>query len=364
MDHPGAAVVALGLPICEDERAICPIGGGMGVPTMATDGRRILYHPKFVENHTNAEVLAVYAHEVWHVMLMHPFRRGARLPMAWNIACDKAVNHIVENVMGLKLPGWGVPGVAEKCAEELYDVEDQPPNDECEMHGWVNDPGGEDGKSLSEGDRAAAESDARELVQRAITVAKQAGQLPADLARMFGDLLEPRVPWQEILARFLDQWTRNDYSWQRPNFRHLQRGIVLPGLHTPAVPRVIFAADTSGSIDEGMLQEVCSEMFYALEQAAAGADFDLPVLWCDTDVTPQLINEPSELEPRGGGGTRYAPVFEWVDEHEPDVRAVVYITDGYCSDFGPEPEYDVLWILTSSNHDNFDPPFGEVAYTL
>jgi predicted metal-dependent peptidase len=50
------------------------------LPTMATDGRRIVYDPAFVEELTAAELEAVLAHEVLHCALGHHCRRGERDP--------------------------------------------------------------------------------------------------------------------------------------------------------------------------------------------------------------------------------------------------------------------------------------------
>ena len=46
--------------------------------TMATDGRRVLYNPEFVDGLTAAELEGVLAHEVLHCALAHQCRRGAR----------------------------------------------------------------------------------------------------------------------------------------------------------------------------------------------------------------------------------------------------------------------------------------------
>ncbi len=46
------------------------------VPTMTTDGKRILYNPGFVDSLTPAEIEGTLAHEVMHVALAHHCRRG------------------------------------------------------------------------------------------------------------------------------------------------------------------------------------------------------------------------------------------------------------------------------------------------
>ena len=73
------------------------------VPTMATNGKLILYNCGFVESLTPAELEGVLAHEVMHCALAHHCRRGSRDPRLWNEAADFAINPIVLN-NGLALP--------------------------------------------------------------------------------------------------------------------------------------------------------------------------------------------------------------------------------------------------------------------
>src|SRR5260370_42659706 len=65
------------------------------VPTMATDGKRILYSPIFVESLKPAEVEGTLAHEVMHCPLGHHCRRGTRDRQLWNEAADMAINPIL-----------------------------------------------------------------------------------------------------------------------------------------------------------------------------------------------------------------------------------------------------------------------------
>lgn len=39
---------------------------------------------------------------------------------------------------------------------------------------------------------------------------------------------------------------------------------------------------------------------------------------------------PIHLEPRGGGGTDFCPVFEWVEENQIDAVCLIYLTDLCC----------------------------------
>ena len=91
------------------------------VPTMATDGRRIVYNPTFVEELKSPELEGVLAHEVLHCALAHHCRRGQREPELWNEAADYAVNPILL-ASGVVLPAGVLvdPAFANLSAEEIY----------------------------------------------------------------------------------------------------------------------------------------------------------------------------------------------------------------------------------------------------
>ena len=91
------------------------------VSTMATDGRRILCNPSFVESLNPAELEGALAHEVMHVALGHHCRRGEREPKTWNEAADYAVNPILIG-NGFTLPAGALvdPSFDNWSAEEIY----------------------------------------------------------------------------------------------------------------------------------------------------------------------------------------------------------------------------------------------------
>lgn len=91
------------------------------VPTMATDGRRIVYDSSFVNSLKPAELEAVLAHEVLHCALGHHCRRGQRDPQLWNQAADLAINPILIG-NGFTLPSGALvdPAFYNLSAEEIY----------------------------------------------------------------------------------------------------------------------------------------------------------------------------------------------------------------------------------------------------
>jgi predicted metal-dependent peptidase len=65
------------------------------LPTMATDGSRIVYNCAFVDELKPAELEGTLAHEILHCALGHQCRRGQRDPELWNEAADLAINPIL-----------------------------------------------------------------------------------------------------------------------------------------------------------------------------------------------------------------------------------------------------------------------------
>ena len=67
---------------------------------------------------------------------------------------------------------------------------------------------------------------------------------------------------------------------------------------------------------------------------------------------------PDVLQYRGGGGTAFRPTFEHLEDLSITPAVVIYLTDLESSEFGDEPNTDVLWIKYGSY--GVAPPFGEV----
>lgn len=353
--HPFFATLLLKLTRVEDPTA----------PTMWTDGRHIGYNPTFVEKLSRDELMGVLAHEVLHVANLHHLRRGTRNPRAWNVATDAAINHIVKEA-GMSLPAGCIPPIANKSSEEIYvDLPEMPDgNADPGGTGEIRDLKNGDGTALSDAQREQAVSETKVAVQQAANAAKRAGKLPAGLKRFIDDVLEPKVPWKEILSRFIDGSSRHDYSWARPNKRYIDLGMILPSLWSPGYGQVMLGCDTSGSIDQGQLKDICGEVLGCLEMyAERGQPAQLTVAWFDHAVYPQTVECADDLQPRGGGGTSFRVVMEYLAESGEYPKALIMVTDGCCSDFGNAPPMPVLWVLTHRNP-SFTPPFGEIACTL
>lgn len=391
-------------------------------PTMSTDGEHLWYNPKFVESLTEREVEGVLCHEALHPAMLHHLRKNGREHWKWNRACDYAINPIVLDA-GMKLPEDALFNEEWKgmSAEEIYLKLDDtpplpptPPGGPCEEGGgassgeiqpdtngsspdgsdtgtdsndmtnpssedegdnggedtapegtcqWgqVEEPKASDDSELSASEKQEQEAKWKVMLQQAASTAKKQGKLPAGMDKLIEDLMEPKLDWRTVLARWAGDMARTDFSFRFPNKRFIQSGFILPSLKNETIGKVIFAVDTSGSMHGGEMRDVLSEVCGAIrEYEKDGVDPEITVLWCDTRVHEQQISDPEEFRPKGNGGTEYEPVFKYIDEEGLDPEAVVYLTDGYCYDYKfTPPDYPVLWALTNKLR-SFKPPFGEI----
>lgn len=368
------------------------------IPTMATDGRKLYYSPAFVGELTELELIGVLAHEISHCTYKHHVRRGGRDPKLWNIAADYAINRDLI-AAGFTLPKGALldsryDGLG---AEEIYSALERQQGQQSQggksqqsqgqggqaqqspqgqpsqgqpgqpspapQSGGQSQPGpaqgGGDPASVPDygrcgavldaapdhapAERAQAEADWDVKVRQALAVAKAAGELPGGLKRLADALAKPRVDWRDELRRFIEQSVVRDYSWQRPNRRHLGAGYVLPGLVSDSLAHLVVIVDTSGSIDRKALSQFRAEIDSALQEGAADR---LTVVYADTGVhgTAEFARgDVLEMDATGKGGTDFRAAFQWVQDNAPDATAIVYFTDLETRSFGEEPAAPVMW---------------------
>ncbi len=348
LDHPFFGSLLMKLPLVEDP----------GCDTLYTDGTKIGVNPEFAKELPPDELCGVLCHEIMHVALGHHKRRGDRDPKRWNVACDYAINPILEKD-GVSLPADALldPNYEDLSAEEIYARLPEPdPSDE--PSGGQGESGEQDGppgevRDLPDGaEEAVDEIDVRQATQ----AAKLAGKGGDAASRAVSNALTPKVDWREVLRQFIQQ-SRDDYSWSRPNRRFIGQGLYLPGADGEELGELVVAVDTSGSVDVDMLDQFISEVSaIALESRPSRVH----VLYCDTEVEGHDVferDEPVTANPKGGGGTLFQPVFDAVAQEGITPECLIYLTDLY----GPAPDdpgYPVLWICDSQK----TAPFGETIH--
>lgn len=352
LDAPFFGSLALRLKVLEDG----------STETAYTDGVVLGVNPAFIESLSGKATQGLLAHEVMHLACLHHTRRDGREPRRWNVACDYAVNHLLVEA-GFQLPEGLLHDdrYAGLSAEAIYDrlPEDTGGSGEGPSGpgrpGEVRDAPGADSRAMRQ-----AEAQWRVSISQAAQQARAAGNLPEAIQRLVEETINPVVDWRAYLRLFIERTARNNYAWLPPNRRYLAYGLCLPGLHSRELDRVVVAVDTSGSIDDRTLSGFVAEVSSILEEY----DTEIEVVYCDNQVRGSLRvsrqDLPLRLEPSGGGGTDFRPVFAWVAQEGLTPSCLVYLTDLECRRFPePAPDYPVLWVQWGEAE--YAPPFGEVV---
>ncbi len=361
--------------------------------TTATDARNFYFNPDYIARLTLDQTQFVLAHEAMHCALSHFARRSHRRKHRWDVACDYAVNMILDEER-MQPPDNALMSASYRglTAEEIYPLlHEDPPEETQDTHLFDNNPSeggqgepeqqeqqdaqGGDSQSESEpseGDdtreqsdenrgesRQASESQApppptdpdkldeqwKSRLAAAAQAARQAGKLSQSLMRLVDNLLAPQLPWRALLARYMMSTARDDYSFQRASRREGEA--LMPRLHSQGVS-VAVALDTSGSVSSEELQEFLGEIDALKAQVRA----DVILHACDDKLDPtgpwkyapwEAITLPGQVS--GGGGTDFRPVFEWLAKENLNPDLLVYFTDAEGGFPDREPNFPVLWLV-------------------
>lgn len=386
LDRPFLGALVLRLPLQAADPKWCP--------TTATDARKFYYNPEYIASLSAPHLQFTLAHEALHCALSHFSRRGHRDRKRWDLASDLAVNALLV-ADGLEAPPGALidMGFEGMTAEEIYPaieandedepmdkhvydeqdqntqpqadgVSDQPPpqgdtqsgqGDETRQSGQgggqasaVETPGSGVGQPppLSLPERDALGAQWQQRMAGAAQIALQAGKLGGGLARLIDHLLQPRLPWRNLLAHYISNIARDDYSYSRPSSR---RGdpVIYPSLRSAQI-NVTIVLDTSGSIDDAEMREFVSEIDGLKAQMRA----NITLHACDVALArdgPWQFSPWEELTlPRsfdGGGGTDFGPVFDWLALQDQAPDLLIYFTDAEGPFPSSEPRFPVLWLV-------------------
>ena len=287
------------------------------IPTMATDGTSVLYNAEFTMSLPMFECEGVVLHELGHVALLHSYRRGGRNPLRWNIACDTAVNALLD-ADGISLPKNGIPpGPLGKTAEELYDeYEDTSAVTQDVFDFGLLSQSSKDGNDSGEngkGYKIISEQDWKE------TLAMARGLAPASTQRQIDDIFAPKIDWRDELVRFISSNIRSvTHTWSRLHRRYSPA----PGWKREPSIDIAVCIDTSGSINTSQMQRFASEFSAICDITAVTAYL------ISADAAVHEVIEPGQPFPQtlsGGGGTDFAPGLAKANELR--VNGIVYQMD-------------------------------------
>jgi len=355
IDSPFFASLILSMPVVESTDP--------DVSTAATNGLGIEYNAEYVASLQLPEVTFLLAHETAHCAFEHCLTIGDKNPNRWNSATDYVINDIlVREKIGV-MPKGGLLDAALVAkgnghAEGVYKL--LPKETENKK------PGSKGGAmdSLKKGAKDAADqkqksAEMKVKVLQAKNAAKMMGKLSAGLEKLVSEVTRTETPWREVLRRFFTERAKLDFSFARPKRRFLADDIYLPSLIGEKLGRIAVLVDCSGSAFDDITLKTFSGEINGIREDAGPSE--TMVIYFDTQVLRTETFGPDDtfkLNPIGGGGTAYSPIFAALEKLDEKPIACVVLTDLCCSDFGPVPSFPVLWASTRRG----SAPFGEITY--
>ena len=354
------------------------------IGTAATDGKHLWYAPDFIDRLDNKQVEFLLAHEVLHVAFEHMLRRGDREPQGWNVACDYAINQILDDEgIGSKPTGNDAPLLdsqyrglsAEQIFDKLSDYQKQQKTLDVHIdldkgEATIKDKDGNATKipmdKMSKGEQDQLKDAIKNSLIQSAKAAQSsgAGNIPKGIERLISDITAPKLDWRSMLRQTIRSQIRNNYTWMRPSRKTYSTNAVLPGLDVQNELDICVSIDTSGSISESMLKDFLGE----INGIADEFDGYKIKIWCfDTDVHApetfeswdgkQIIN----YQPQGYGGTDIGVNWRWMQDNDVKPQLLICFTDGETWDQWGDSDYcDTLWVIHSN--DRVKPPFGQTVY--
>lgn len=350
LEHPFVGAIALGMPHTYQE----------GIGTACTNGKRVLYDPKFVSDLTDDQLKFLVAHECMHPMLEHNFRRQSRDPKRWNMAADYVINQLLtDESIGKFIEGGclnkALYDAGNGVSEHIYTL--LPEGDDDGDGGGMGGTGQdlEDGEGTAQ-DQAQQSAEWRVKVAQAAQAAKMMGKLSVGMARLVDAILNPTVDWRDVLQRFVTKHKTDERSFSRPNRRFLSQGLYMPSRSGEVMGPIAFFVDCSGSVDDKQLAQMAAEMRTVHEDLRPEK---MHVIYFDSEVSHYECYGPDDsldIRFHGGGGTDVRAAFDYLEAegHADDVVCTVVLTDGYT----PYPDschYPLIWAMTT----DMNAPFGE-----
>jgi predicted metal-dependent peptidase len=321
------------------------------------------YNDEYLEVLSVSEVSTVLANAAMHQALFHGERGENKVGSVWNLASDYAINDLlVEN-------GFMLPPMANYAsrfemlyAEQIYvillgelDLQDNDADPENESQ---IDEQNEEIEEQDIPEELLAQEEYELLLEQLNTKLEKHGDLPKGIERFVESKGEAKIAWRDELYRYVNAHAKSDYRMFPPSKKHLYRGIALPSIYGEEL-KIIVAIDTSASIDEALLKLFLVELYEIMQ---VFTHYEILLIESDAAIqnvqrlTPQ---EPLEPTLKGGGGTNFTPIFDYVMDLNEDFKFLIYFTDGKGSFPKYEPNIDVLWVMPNESEEQM--PFGEIV---
>lgn len=330
------------------------------IRTAATNGTRVIYNVDFFMGLSHEERIFLMLHETMHCAYLHMVRGKGFNQRRFNVAADHVIN-LQLKARGFRMPSVGLADDQYKdmSTEEVYKLlpEGEGEDSSGDIPGFGNDLEPSDMPSEQ------LEQAVQDMLVRASLQSKmyndKPGTIPGEIQLFLDGLLNPKLPWQRILQKHLQSYSKGDYSFKKFNRRFFPR-MYLPSLHSENLKDFAAFADISGSVSDEdfhqQLSEVASIMKMMKPAKITFGQFDTEIHSIDEC---RSLTDMKNITFTGRGGTDIEPVIHWANKNKPQLLLV--FSDGdFHFPAGLTTKVDTVWLVY--NNPNFTAPFGKTIH--
>lgn len=389
----------------------------LNTPTIGTDGFSIQFNPRhLIELYQQDLVLLnrVYLHMLLHCLLRHPLNRDGREEDQWNLACDIAVESILDSIdsrclnllpsnlredtyadLKEEVPVLTAEAIYRWLGKRQHSYEEQlallrefrrddhrfwPPDEERQEQQGDPQPGEGEGDSGQSADDRRQELDAKwkhlgEKTQTNLeTFFADHGDQAGDILQALAIENRERYDYRQFLRRFVTTREEMRVDGDSFDYAYYTLGLELYGsipLIEPLEYResrkirdFVIVIDTSDSCSEGTIQAFLEETRSVLStDSLFFEDANLHIIQADAGVQMDtVVHSAQELERfcqhfevRGFGGTDFRPAFAYVNRLVEEgalsgLKGLLYFTDGFGAYPERRPDYEAAFVFFQEDY--------------
>ena len=386
------------------ERALSALipEGKENVQAFATEGVHLYYPPAhylrvFEEN--ELFLRRAYLHTIFHCLYAHLWQRGKREEYRWNLACDIAVEYLIDGLQKKsthRLLSWQRQQIYEKLQERhvisaagIYELlAEAPPErlsvlaqefytDDHALWGMKSSQNsmpdqrrqGEDAQKKWQkiARQVQFQKEKNDRTEDAAAAAMQAEVTAQRKRRNYRDFLMKFAAFQENMRCDMDTFDLNYYTYGLRIYGNLPLIEPLETREERRISEFVIVVDTSYSTSGELVRSFLQETLHILlEQNVYFTTAKVHLIQCDDTVQDDLvIQNPAQAEEllshfeiKGGGNTDFRPAFTYVEQLRKNgelrnLGGLLYFTDGNGTYPAKKPDYPCAFLfLDAYNEDD------------
>lgn len=370
----------------------------------ATDGAVLKYNPEFLMEQyrlSDVQVNRCYLHSILHCLLGHVWNsRGAEDMPIWNLACDIAVESVIDSLPYRCLRNPSKPyrravyqGLEKKMpvlnAEAVFYLlrETQP---DVRVVARLIQEFAVDEHFLWEQDAKASDlpmeqqnqwQDIRDKMETELEIfSKEAAEDSKGLREQLRVENRERYDYRAFLKKFcvlkeemridLDSFDYIFYHYGMELYGNMPLIEHLETKETNKIEDFVIVIDTSMSCKASLVRKFLEETYSILSQSESFyRRFCIHIIQCDERVQSDVVIENrqqlqqymEDFQLQGMGGTDFRPAFAYVNTllakkafHK--LRGLIYFTDGYGVFPLKKPPYDTAFVFFREDYLDVDVP--------